>query len=334
MRQHQLPVIIRERVLPDVRHHHGLLAKRRGAAGARAFGYRHGANGVHKVLPEAGRAAVAQLTGLYQQDGAQAAGRAFLNQPHHGVERLAQRRTAGNHRQHLLLPLCKNFNRLDLGDVVKDHQAADQPPAWVIQRPRGHAQDFVVDAGPAQHHLHVVSADAEQRPHQRPVGKRVRSRTVEQQKFVGEPPVLQRGASPQGRAVVLARAGVHAQKAPVGIDGDDAFVHAVEDQVEQNALLVGMLQGGVERCSLRLQRLGHAVERLADQAHLVLRPTAAANARLEVAAGDFISLFQDLMGRIDNQALSHRPRAGDAKSRQRQKGGKFVLQQAARAQSA
>ena len=202
------------------------------------------------------------------------------------------------------LPGGEGLGRFFFGNVAEHRHSAGQLRSRVIQRLHAHAQHLVVNTGPAQHHFELVDALAAQCLHQRALVQRVRRFTVRQQQLVRQPPFRQPDAGMQRRAVKIDSAGVDAQKTALGVDGDNAVAHAVEDLVEQRALLVGVAQGVVKRAALRLQRLGQAVESHADLPHLVQLTAAEPDAGLQIAAGELLRRLQYRPGRVDDQALS------------------------------
>jgi hypothetical protein len=162
--QHQFAVTLHQRVDLRVFHHHQLVAERGGAAGAHTLADLQAFYGLVVAGGQVGRGAQVQLAVLQQQDGAQAVRRAVFDQAHDGVQRLRQRRAAGDQAQHLLLRPGKIFRGLQGRDVVEHRDAAYQRAGGIVQRAGADAQHAVFRAGPAQHQVPVVDADAARGP--------------------------------------------------------------------------------------------------------------------------------------------------------------------------
>ena len=328
MAQQQLAVALHQRAARNVFHHHRCFAKCSRAASANAFGDGQAFKRQGIAVGQTGGGTVKQLPALDQQNGAPALRGFLFYQPHHRVKQLPQGRASGDQLQHLFLRQRKTFPGLAFSDIRKYHQGTDQRLVRCMQGSGAHAQNPVLKAGSGKQQIPVVDAGTAQGLLHRSTGQDA-GRCLQRAQGIAALPFFEQHAS-LGRGKNSARRGIEQQKSALGVYGDHALTHAIENQVEHRALGVSLPQSGVERTALGLQRFGHAVERLPQLADFVMARSAKLNARQKIAARDLVGFFEQGVGGVHHQALAHRPGTGHAKHRHEQQSGQISQQQGAR----
>ena len=325
--EQQFPKILHQRVTPHILDDDALAPKGCGSASAHTFGDLQAVGGLDEFRRQAGRYGLAQFPALRYQQGAQAVRCTAFNQPQDGFHRRAHRCTAGDQHQHFFLRCGKAFCGPDVGHIDKHRQGAKLQATGAQQGPGVYLQGTVRRMRRGKNQVAVIDAGTRQSLQQRAVRRQAGAIGGCEPDEVS--PLAEHGVF-TNRRKELAHGLVEQQETVLGVDGDHAFAHAVEDQVKHGALGIGLLQGSIEFLALRLQRRRHAVEGQRQLADLVLRRSAQIDTRQKVASGDFVGFLQDGIGRIDHQAPAHRPGAGHAEARHEQQSGQIGHQQRTR----